>query len=254
MPKKKNVVDAAGANQNDRFIYVLMVVLLAEIAAVGLLHGVQKYYSYAGYMDTIAASAGWIGLACVALGAAGMAAWCVTGKRQMSWAGTLLLLAAACAGCIHMYYTDGVTMAYALVIAAGLLYLAGQIYPPESVALAGLSAVAAVCYYGISKYAGARIWNSYTAPLAIALVAVLAVALVMTVAAGRKDGVLALGAARMRLWQKREAQFLLYLSCVVWAALLALVFLLGATFAWYCVLVALLVIFVLAVWFTIKLM
>ena len=52
----------------------------------------------------------------------------------------------------------------------------------------------------------------------------------------------------------RSAQVLIFIVCLIWAALLALIFALGATFAWYCVLVAALVIFALTVWFTIKLM
>lgn len=254
MPKKKIAADAASSKQNENFVYLFMIVLLAEIVAVGLLHGVQKYYSYLEYMSVIQTAAGWVALGAAVLGVIGLAAFIATGKRVPAWIGSLLLLTAACAGCAHLLYTEGVTMAYALVIGAGVLYLAGKIYPPEFVMLGGVSGLAAVCYYGISKYGGTTVWNSYTMPLVVALAVVLAVVLVLVALAGRNNGLLKLGAAKLQLWQKQSAQILLYLACVVWAALLALIFLLGATFAWYCVLVAALAIFVLAVWFTIKLM
>ena len=97
-------------------------------------------------------------------------------------------------------------------------------------------------------------WNGYTAPLVIALAVVLAAVLALTALAGKNDGRLKLGRWSLVLWQSKLSQMLLILVCVVWAALLALIFALGATFAWYCVLVAALVIFALTVWFTIKLM
>ena len=89
---------------------------------------------------------------------------------------------------------------------------------------------------------------------AMVLVVVLAAVLALTALAGKNDGRLKLGRWSLVLWQSKLSQMLLILVCIVWAALLALIFALGATFAWYCVLVAALVIFALTVWFTIKLM
>lgn len=254
MPKKKKAVDAAKKQQNEGFIYQFMFVLIVVLAAVMLLRGVQKYYSYVSYMDLIASTSAWAAIGCAVLGTAGLIASAATGKKALWRAGALLLLAAACTGCIYGYYTDGVTMSYAMVIGAGVLCMAAKIYPPEFQLLAGVSGIAAVCYYGISRYAGEQVWNGYTAPLVIALAVVLAAVLALTALAGKHDGRLKLGRWSLVLWQSKLSQMLLILVCIVWAALLALIFALGATFAWYCVLVAALVIFALTVWFTIKLM
>lgn len=254
MPKKHNAAGAAGSQQNERFIYQFMFVFVLVMAVVVLLHGVQRFYSYLEYMDLIKLAAGWIACISAVLGIVGLIAAVATGKRVLRWSGALLMLLAACAGCTHLLYTDGVTMSYALVIGAGVLYLAQQIYPNEFVALTGVTGLAAIGYYGISKYSGAMVWNSYTAPIVIVLAVVLLLALGLTALAGKKDGTLVMGCWKLQLWQSKLSQVLLYMACLIWVALLALIFVLGATFAWYCVLVAALVIFVLTVWYTIKLM
>ena len=254
MPKKQNAADTANTRQNDNFIYRFIVVLALVVLLALLLHGVQKYYSYAAYMDLIATASGWIAGIAAVLSVAGLAAAAVSGKRMLRGAGGVLLVLAASAACISRYYTDGVTMSYALVIGAGLLYLGAQIYQNEFIFLTGLSGLSAVCYYGISRYSGTSVWNAYTAPLIIGLAVILVAALVMTAAAGRREGRIPIGRWTVTLWQNRSAQVLIFIVCLIWAALLALIFALGATFAWYCVLVAALVIFALTVWFTIKLM
>ena len=43
MPKKKRAANAAQKQQNEGFIYQFMFVLIVVLAAVMLLHGVQKY-------------------------------------------------------------------------------------------------------------------------------------------------------------------------------------------------------------------
>ncbi len=254
MPKNQNAVNTARSNQNENFIYHVIVVLVIGLVAVFLLRGVQKYYSYMEYMDTIRTAAGWIGILGLALGIVGLSAAAATGKKAMVWAGGLLLLLGLCAGCIHLYYTEGVSMSYALVIGVCALYILGQIYAREYIALTGVSLLAAVTYYAVSKYSGASVLNSYTIPAAAVLLLVLAAGIAAAVLAGRHDGMLRIGKWELQLLQGKNARLLLYLACIVWAALLLLTFVLGATFAWYCVWVVCAAIFALTVWFTIKLM
>ena len=91
MPKKKKAVDAAQKQQNEGFIYQFMFVLIVVLAAVMLLRGVQKYYSYVSYMDLIASASAWAAIGCAVLGTAGLIASAATGKKALWQAGALLL-------------------------------------------------------------------------------------------------------------------------------------------------------------------
>lgn len=244
----------ARAEQAGGFIYSFLTVLLAEIVLVGLLRVLGRYYAYAQYMVPIKTAAGWIALIGAVLSLAALAGCCATGKKALGWVCGGLALLAACCGCIYLLYLDGVTLSYALVIGAGILFVADQLYPREMQVLIGLTGLAAACFYVISQYSGDRVCNAYTVPFMIALAVCLAATLVLTVLAGRNDGVVMIGKAQLQIWNRRSAALLLYLACVVIAALLVLTFLLGATFAWYCVMVAAIAIFALIVWYTIKLM
>lgn len=254
MPKDRKAAGAAKAEQTGEFIYSFLTVLLAEIILVSLLRVLGKYYAYVQYMVPIKATAGWVALIGALLSIAALVDCCVTGKKTLGWICGGLTLLAACCGCIYLLYLDGVTLSYALIVGAGVLYVADQLYPREMQTLIGLTGLAAICYYVISQYSGKHVWNTYTAPFTIALAACLTATLLLTVLAGHNDGVVTIGKAQLRIWSRRNAALLLYLVCVVMAALLVLTFLLGATFAWYCVMVAAIVIFALIVLYTIKLM
>ena len=255
MPKNQNAMDAAKPSQNENFIYRVIVDLVIGVLAVFLLRGVQKYYSYMQYMDTIKTAAGWIAVLGLLLGVAGLVAAAVSGKKGFVWAGSLLLLLSLSAGSIFLYYTNGVSMAFALVIGACLLYVLGQIYANEYSVLTGICGLAGVAFYAVSKFGtSSSMFNVYTIPAAATLLVVLALGILLTAAASRNEGRLRLGKWELLLWQSKNAQLLLYVACVLCAALLILSFILGATFAWYCVWVMCAAIFALTVWFTIKLM
>lgn len=254
MPKNQNAANTVKPNQNENFIYHVIVVLLAGLLSVFLLRGVQKYYSYVEYMQTIQTAAGWVCLVAFVLGLIGLVSAWITGKRSMGWIGGLLLLLGLCAGSIHLYYTEGVTMCYALVLGTCALYILGQIYAREYIVLSGSSLLAAVAYYAVSKYGGSSMLNRYTIPAAVVLFLVLALGIVASALASRQNGRLCIGKWELQLLQGKNAQLLVYLVCAIWAALLLLIFALGATFAWYCVWVVCAALFALTVWFTIKLM
>jgi len=254
MPKNQNAVDAAKPNQNENFIYRVIVDLVLGVLAVFLLRMVQKYYPYMQYMDLIKSAAGWVGLIALVLGVIGLIGAAATGKKGFIWAGGLLVLLGLCAGSMNLYYTNGVSMAFALVIGFCLLYVLGQIYAKEYSVLTGICGLAGVAFYAVSKFGGSSMLNSYTIPAAIALLVVLLVGIILAVLAGRSEGALRIGKWELQLWQSKNAQLLIYVACVICAALLILSFVLGATFAWYCVWVMCAAIFALTVWFTIKLM
>lgn len=254
MPKNHNAVDAAKPNQNENFIYRVIVDLVIGVLAVFLLRGVQTYYSYMQYMDLIKSVSGWVAVIALVLGVIALIAVAASGKKGFIWTGGLLILLGLCAGCISLYYTDGVTMASAMVIGVCLLYILGQIYAKEYSVLTTVCGLAGISFYAVSKYGSSNMLNAYTIPAAVALLVILALGIILAAAAGRHEGKLRIGKWELQLWQGKNAQLLIYLACVICAALLILSFVLGATFAWYCVWVVCAAIFALTVWFTIKLM
>ena len=252
--KNQNRVNTAKPNQNENFIYRVMIVLVIGALAVFLLGGVNQYYTYTQYMNTIRSAAGWVGLLGLVLGIAGLIGAAATGKKALVWAGGLLVLLGLCAGSAFFFYTEGIAMSYALIIGSCVLYILSKIYTPEYVALTGISLLAGVGYYAMSEYGGSQMINSYTLPAIITVAAVLVLGVAVTFLAGRGEGTVRFGKWSIQLWQSKPLS-----CCCIWPAssgrrCCCSPSCWAPTFAWYCVWVVCATIFALTVWFTIKLM
>ncbi|WP_297716330.1 hypothetical protein [Intestinimonas sp.] len=152
----------------------------------------------------------------------------------------------------YRFYATGVQFLCGAVPAAAVLALVYYLYQHEFFAVTVLSALGLVGLWLFRRAGGGH------QTLVYAYVAVLAVILVGTVLLCRslsaKDGVLTLGGKKLQLFSRSASYGMIYLTCAVVAVAVAAALLLGTAVAYYLIFALVAWIFIMAVYYTVKLM
>ncbi len=173
-------------------------------------------------------------------------------KKSMKWLVALSVLCfglAVCAGLAWRFSGTGTQFLCAVILATAVLALVYYLYQHEFFVISLSAAVGIVGLWLVRRAAG----TSYTSILYGYLV--LAAAFLLVVALGARKLQENGGEWKgRRLFHKKAAYPLVYLTCGIVAALLVAAVLLGASVAYYLIFVAVAWLVVMAVYFTVKLM
>ena len=182
-------------------------------------------------------------------------AWYRSARRsgkgtRLSGALTLIALAlAVCAVVIAVFRASGIQFLYIAVPAVAVLALIYYLYQHEFFLIAVLSALGILAVHLVPRAdLSALIAYGY----AVALAVILAAALLFSRKLQTSGGILKLGGTELRLFPKNANYAMLYVTCIVVAAVLVAALLLGSLPVLYGVMVAWLLI--MAVYYTVRLM
>ena len=182
-------------------------------------------------------------------------AWYRSARRsgkgtRLSGALTLIALAlAVCAVVIAVFRASGIQFLYIAVPAVAVLALIYYLYQHEFFLIAVLSALGILAVHLVPR-AGLSALIAYG--YAVALAVILAAALLFSRKLQTSGGILNLGGKELRLFPKNANYAMLYVTCIVVAAVLVAALLLGSLPVLYGVMVAWLLI--MAVYYTVRLM
>lgn len=255
---KRTVVDRKSDQLTNRILIVFASTLLAII---GLMTVYKSYNRAATMFHTRTAL---LVLACV--GAAGIAAGIYIAlrakhsdkyKNQYSFGVNLSGFMAVFAGsCLFMgvYHNDAVRVLYFALPVCAVLYLIYQIYQREFFAISLLTSLGGFVCWAISRLANQPNLSRSAELCAVGCLLTVAVAALFFFLIKRGGGALRLGAKRIALMPGRASYRFIFITCALIAASVVLAMLLGPLAAYYAVFILFAYLFIMAVYYTVKLM
>lgn len=254
VPQKKNVND-------DSVIYKVMIALGILCILLLSLQLVSRYYRLAGPMFAIRTGLGWAAIIGGILTVVFLVGYLTMRSRVAFWrygGFPLFLLFAVVSLSSWLLYSTWVTyitLLYFIYIAAAVLYMIALLYQHDFFLLSFLNACAGCVFYGLSRFYGEQaVFSAKTILMNVVLV-VLIVLVAALVFAARKtdDGRLKLFSRKILISSPELSPVLPYISCLLWLLCLVAAAILGSVFAYYSVFAVVGLELIAAVYYTVKL-
>ncbi len=174
-------------------------------------------------------------------------------EKKMTLSVVLTVLAAVVAVCstvFALFTGEGVKAMLVLVPVVAVLALVYYLYQKEFFVVA-VSGAAALCALGWMRQEG---WSVKVYLLGLAALVVICLCIALTLYLKKDDGVATVSGKRIRVFAKHANYKLILGACGVVAILLVAAMLMGATAAYYLMFAVVALLFVMAVYYTVKLM
>lgn len=152
----------------------------------------------------------------------------------------------------YRFYATGVQFLCGAVPAAAVLALVYYLYQHEFFAVTVLSALGLLGLWLFRRSGGGHLTLVYTYMVFLGIVLAAAVLLCRSMSA--KGGVLSLGGKKVQVFPRNASYGMIYLTCAVVAVAVAAALLLGAAAAYYLIFALVAWLFIMAVYYTVKLM
>ena len=152
----------------------------------------------------------------------------------------------------YRFYSAGVQFLCGVVPAAAVLALVYYLYQHEFFAVTVLSALGLVGLWLFRRSGGGHLTLVYAYVVVLAVILVAAVLLCRSLSA--KGGVLTLSGKKLQIFPRSASYGMIYLTCAVVAVAMAAALLLGTAAAYYLIFALVAWIFIMAVYYTVKLM
>ena len=152
----------------------------------------------------------------------------------------------------YRFYATGVQFLCGAVPAAAVLALVYYLYQHEFFAITVLSALGLLGLWIFRRFGGGHPILAYAYVALLAVILVAAVLLCRSLSAN--GGVLTLGGRKFQLFPRNTSYGMIYLTCAVIAAAVAAALLLGTAAAYYLIFALVAWLFIMAVYYTVKLM
>ena len=151
----------------------------------------------------------------------------------------------------YRFYSAGVQFLCGVVPAAAVLALVYYLYQHEFFAVTVLSALGLVGLWLFRRAGGGHQTLVYAYVVVLAVILVAAILLCRSLSA--KDGVLTLGGKKLQVFSRNASYGMIYLTCAIVAAAVVAALLLGTAAAYYLIFALVAWIFIMAVYYTVKL-
>ena len=152
----------------------------------------------------------------------------------------------------YRFYDTGVQFLCGVVPAAAVLALVYYLYQHEFFAVTVLSALGLVGLWLFRRAGGGHQTLVYAYVVVLAVILVAAILLCRSLSA--KDGVLTLGGKKLQVFSRNASYGMIYLTCAIVAVAVVAALLLGTAAAYYLIFALVAWIFIMAVYYTVKLM
>lgn len=188
--------------------------------------------------------------------AAGFTVWvakCIQNGKSATLPAALMIgfaLASLCTFAITLFYEGGVRLCLVLVPVIAVLGMIYYLYQKEFFASCVINASAIVALWCVRAFSRGVKLYLVVAAMAVIIAACVAVVVVLQ----KKEGVLTVFGQRVRVFAQNASYLPMYLSAGVSAVALGAGVAMGVTAAYYAIFVLVALLFILAVYYTVKLM
>ncbi|MBE6992520.1 MAG: hypothetical protein E7430_08070 [Ruminococcaceae bacterium] len=258
--KKKTAKAQADARANDIITYKILGAFLAACVCVFILMTISSQYQIGNQFLAVHEGLMTVGIIAALVALLGFLFLIIdrfASNRTIKIIGAILLPVGLLVwiSCLLMYYfyIHAITILCFLYPAAAVLYLVYLIYQSEFFALSIDCVVCAFAFYILSKLLSAPL--SYVGILIIVgIVAINAALLFLTVYSKKCDGKLTFGKKEVKFLAFKVSDKILFSTAALMLVGLALSLILGAMTAYVFLFITLIYLFIMAVYYTIKLM
>ena len=176
------------------------------------------------------------------------------GQRLYAGLGLLCLILCLSFLVMRSYWLSGIKVLYFLWGGLALLFILNQIYHREFILLAGLTGLAAVGAFAACRSMRYAVVSSTTIIITVVLVLTALIVLILTILAGKKNGMIRLFGQDVPVYAIPISRVLLCATAVVVMVCAIAALMIGGTFCYYCFFVALAWLLISAAFYTIRLM
>ncbi len=258
--KKRSAKAQADARANDIITYKILGAFLAACVCVFILMTISSHYQIGNQFMAVHNGLMTAGIIAALVALVGFVLLIIdrfASNRVVKILGMVLLPLGLLVwiSCLLMYYfyIHAITILCFLYPAAAVLYLIYLIYQSEFFALSIDCVICAFGFYILSKLLSSPL--TYIGVLIIVGFALInAVLLVLTAYAGKNGGKLALGKREIKFLAFKTSSKILFCTAALMLAGLVLSVILGAMTAYVFLFITLIYLFIMAVYYTIKLM
>ena len=274
---KKNV----SGNKDSKAVGKVLLTFVGAVLAVAYLMIVYRFYSHADTLLVtrsfllIAAKAGAVGAACAIILAAAIKLRknvVTVGRFKISGvaAAVFFTLFAFCNWFVAGYYLSGIQLLCVIIPAAAVLLMIYYCYQREFFVISLVSGIDIMLLWflkstnfgGIAAAAGwasagayvSSFWMPYQISGIVAGLAATAACFAAAMKSKKKNGEIKLGGMTLVLFPNKANYKTIFISCGVLAAALTAALIAGATGAYFAMMAAIAYLFIMAVYFTVKMM
>ncbi len=255
---RRTVTDRKG----DRFTNKILTVFAATLLAIIGLMTVYKAYNRAATMLNtrsalfVLAGVGVLGIIAgifMAVRAKRASAHSDRYYFGVDLAGFMAVFALSCL-LMAVYHNDAVRVLYFALPVSSVLYLIYQIYQREFFAISMLTSLGGFVCWELSRLYNQPYLNRSAELIAVVSLLALGVAALLFLFIKKSGGALRLGTKRIALMPGRASYLFIFITCALIALSIAFAMLFGALAAYYAVFILFAYLFVMAVYYTVKLM
>lgn len=239
---------------DDSVVLKVMIALALLVFSIYMLQVISNAYGTLDGFERLYPVMLTVTLVCAALAVVSIVLALVlkncTVRAICPYTAAVFALFAVTALALRLFWVQPLHALYILNAAVYCLYIVYMLYRMEFFLVSLITVLAGTVFYFFSNGFGL---NARSIVLALILLAAIAIAAVIAMQAGKRNGLVPFAGCTYRVFPPKFSPVMLCITCAVWLVCFVLTLILGATFSYYCMFAAMAFELIAAVYYTFQL-
>lgn len=239
---------------DDSVVLKVMIALALLVFSIYMLQVISNAYGTLDGFERLYPVMLTVTLVCAALAVVSIVLALVLKNRTVRaicpYTAAVFALFAVTALVLRLFWVQPLHALYILNAAVYCLYIVYMLYRMEFFLVSLITVLAGTVFYFFSNGFGL---NARSIVLALILLAAIAIAAVIAMQAGKRNGLVPFAGCTYRVFPPKFSPVMLCITCAVWLVCFVLTLILGATFSYYCMFAAVAFELIAAVYYTFQL-
>lgn len=239
---------------DDSVVLKVMIALALLVFSIYMLQVISNAYGTLDGFERLYPVMLTVTLVCAALAVVSIVLALVLKNRTVRaicpYTAAVFALFAVTALALRLFWVQPLHALYILNAAVYCLYIVYMLYRMEFFLVSLITVLAGTVFYFFSNGFGL---NARSIVLALILLAAIAIAAVIAMQAGKRNGLVPFAGCTYRVFPPKFSPVMLCITCAVWLVCFVLTLILGATFSYYCMFAAVAFELIAAVYYTFQL-
>lgn len=239
---------------DDSVVLKVMIALALLVFSIYMLQMISNAYGTLDGFERLYPVMLTVTLVCAALAVVSIVLALVLKNRTVRticpYTAAVFALFAVTALALRLFWVQPLHALYILNAAVYCLYIVYMLYRMEFFLVSLITVLAGTVFYFFSNGFGL---NARSIVLALILLAAIAIAAIIAMQAGKRNGLVPFAGCTYRVFPPKFSPVMLCITCAVWLVCFVLTLILGATFSYYCMFAAVAFELIAAVYYTFQL-
>lgn len=239
---------------DDSVVLKVMIALALLVFSIYMLQVISNAYGTLDGFERLYPVMLTVTLVCAALAVVSIVLALVLKNRTVRaicpYTAAVFALFAVTALALRLFWVQPLHALYILNAAVYCLYIVYMLYRMEFFLVSLITVLAGTVFYFFSNGFGL---NARSIVLALILLAAIAIAAIIAMQAGKRNGLVPFAGCTYRVFPPKFSPVMLCITCAVWLVCFVLTLILGATFSYYCMFAAVAFELIAAVYYTFQL-